>query len=213
MICVKCGREAKETFCDDCFLHQNELFSVEDFSIILCGICSAYYDNKWHDTKDFEEVINECVRKKIKSKNKITSVKTRFKTIGNKVHVIIACKGKIKPAKKEKTEEKKILIILKKRQCETCEKRSGGYYEALLQIRGEKTDYLIKKVQRLIEEKKPTITRIDKLQNGYDVRFMYKKEAERVIGMLRKKHTVEDSFKLVGNKDGRELYRNFFVVR
>ena len=213
MICIKCGSEAKEVFCDDCFMQQHELFGIDNFSIILCSICGAYYDSRWNEKKDFADIIKSTVSDKINTKHKITNKIISFKTVGNKVYVTVECTGKIKPCKKPKKETKKIIIILKKRQCDICEKRSAGYYEAALQIRGIDVEKLLKKALRLADETNAAVTGIAKDKSGYDMRFMHKKEAGKIIAAMRKGHSIESSFKLVGEKKGKKLYRDFYVVK
>jgi NMD protein affecting ribosome stability and mRNA decay len=40
-----------------------------------------------------------------------------------------------------------------------------------------------------------------------------KKEAAHIARILRDKYNVKETFKLVGEKKGKKLYRNFYAIR
>ena len=94
--------------------------------------------------------------------------------------------------------------------CDNCIKIRGNYYEAVMQIRGERAEKLLNKV---IESLQTKIAAIDKIKQGYDVRIIDKKSAAFFVQNIRRKHSVTQSYKLVGKKKGKELYRNYYAIR
>ena len=205
MFCIKCGRKASVgVFCDDCFLSQNELFEIKDFSLVFCD-CGAYYTNRWERKGDLEDIIMDAIERKTKIKGVVKDKDIRFRVVNNRVLVSMNFKGFIKPCKKKKAEKKEITITMKKRKCDVCSKLLGGYYEAVIQLRGTRKDKLLKKLKAF-----PNI-RVEGKKEGYDVKFFSKKDANDAIGKLGLK--AKTSFKFVGTKKGKRIYRKYYAVR
>lgn len=206
--CANCGKPATvDALCDSCFLSKNKLFEIKDLMIKICE-CGAYYSRQWRKSDDF---INDLIRSNIKSNNRIKDVKVSVKKIGNKIHVNVECTGYIWPAKTLKKETKKILIITRNQKCDDCVKVSGGYYEALIQVRGKDQEVIFKKIRRIVVNK--CISGIEKLKEGYNIKFVNKSDAANVARQLSSSYDVVDSYKLVAKKKGKELYRNFYCIR
>jgi nonsense-mediated mRNA decay protein 3 len=203
MFCIKCGAHAiRDNFCEKHFLEKNELFRIKDVRIKLCD-CGFFYYKQWQ-TGDFVKTI---VSNEIKTYHKITKISMKSRRVGNKVYVTVTCTGKIKNI--PKTEEKKILIICRRHQCDTCSKLSGGYYEAVIQIRGERSEEILEQLK-----KSPDVSSIQKLKNGYDVRFIYKSTANSIAKIMKEKeYDVIFSYRHVTTKKGKMIYRNFYSVR
>ncbi len=206
-ICIKCGRAAiTDNLCERCFL-QRSFFDIEDFRIILCSSCSSYYENGWRcfAEKDRDDMIKGQIARRIKSDEKIIIKDVSFKTIGNRIIADVSCSfvkfGKRNIAKKEVT------VTIKKQKCDKCVKLSGGYYEAILQIRGREADNILNNVNKILSE---VITSINKVKNGYDIKIMDKGEASKVTGLGR---DIKKTYKLVGEKKGKRLIRDCYSIR
>jgi nonsense-mediated mRNA decay protein 3 len=209
MFCVKCGKPAEVgNFCLRCFLQKRELFSIENFRLRVCR-CGSYYDRKWQAPRTIAEIIDEQIGKRIKTKNRILKKSIRTRAIGNRVVAEIECRGLILPERVKKAEKKTVEIILKINKCENCSRVAGGYYEALLQIRGRNQEKALNRVKSLSGD----IVRIKKTDHGYDVFFMDKKTAKRVAGSLKKTFIIKESFKFITTKGGKRIYRNYYSVR
>lgn len=205
MLCVKCGLLAdKDGFCRKHFLDQHELFSIGNIRMLLCD-CGAYYDNKWNKN-DVEKTIPDIIKKNLKSSYSIIKINSKKKRIGNRFIVTVFCEGIIKGMKKK--EQKQMFIILKKRKCDNCVKLSGGYYEAVLQLRGKDADKLFRKLSTA-----KGISNIEKLREGYDIKFIKKSAAKRIAKSLNKNHDVVRSFSHAASKKGKRLYRDYYAVR
>ena len=200
MICAKCGKESKEPLCDGCLASRNNLFDIENFSINFCKLCGKGTELK------------RRVKSEIKTKNTINDVIVHEKHVGNKIYLEVICKGKMEIDDRiiKKEEKKNILVTVTKKMCDNCIKVSGNYYEAVVQARGEDAEKITKKTHDFLKEK---VAAIEKIKEGYDIRITDKKAAALAVRFLREKHSVKESFKLVGKKKGTELYRNFYAVR
>ena len=205
MFCIKCGKRAViGNFCRNCFLAKEELFKIKDFSLPICD-CGSYYDKIWQKPKDIDDIIRDQIKQRIRTKNKITKDEIKIKKFGNKISATVICSGIIHSHKKN--EEKRIIIILKRRKCDLCVKLLGGYYEAVLQIRGDYNKIFDKAKKYL-----PETARIEKTKHGYDIRFLKKSDAAKIAKLL-KNYKIKKSFKFVATKKGKKLYRNYYSVR
>ncbi|MCX6815518.1 MAG: NMD3-related protein [Candidatus Aenigmarchaeota archaeon] len=201
MFCIKCGKTAVAgNFCEKCFLESESLFDIAGSTIDFCPAC-----------KNYRPELKNQIMKSIKTKNKIIGCHVFEKQVGNKIFAKVACKGIIQPLKKQISQEKTVVIVVKKRMCENCIKLSGGYYEACIQVRGDKKERILKKIQKFVRSDE--ITNIIHLKEGVDVRLTNKKSAASIVGELRRGFDVKESYKLVGKKKGKELYRNFYAIR
>jgi nonsense-mediated mRNA decay protein 3 len=212
MFCIKCGKTATVgNFCDDHFLEREELFKINNISFYICDRCGAYLDGEWKPIDNMDNVVAGMIEKNIKTKNRITNVDIRLKPFGNKFTATVRCTGLIKPCKKPKTEEKKIIVIMKKKKCDNCVKLLGNYYEAVVQMRGERKDQILDRIKKITNAK--TIGSFKEVADGYDLYFIKKADANRIGKSLKKHYIVKFSFKFAAEKKGKKLYRNYFSVR
>lgn len=198
MFCVKCGKQADvENFCRECFAAKETLFEAKNLKAEYCELCGLD-----------EGKIIEKIEKSIKTPHRMDK-KISVRIVGNKAYATITATGRIKSV--QKSETKGILVMLRKRMCELHSRLSGGYYEAMMQIRGGEKENILKHALRLLPEK--SISSIETLNEGYNIKVMRKANAAAVAKAFRKNFSVKESYKLVGSKKGRMLYRNFYAVR
>ena len=199
--CIICGSPVfAKNLCEKCFLERHELFQVpEKIELRHCTSCGGYYDRTW-----INDNMEEILERKIIAKNDI--VKKELKIV--KGRVTFTCRGFIKPSRKIKEEKKTSLLMIERRKCDDCIKMLSGYYQAVIQVRGENAEKILKKVLSVIKE---GIT-VEKIKHGYDVRFISKNTAfnvSRVLGNF----TIKKTYKLITEKKGKKLYRDFYSVR
>jgi NMD protein affecting ribosome stability and mRNA decay len=99
---------------------------------------------------------------------------------------------------------------VKNRKCENCIKISGGYYEAVLQARGEHTERISKKIMSMAKE---SVVSVKQLKEGYDILLTDKKIAAKIATQLGNYFDIRSSYKFVGEKKGKKLYRNYYAIR
>lgn len=208
MFCIKCGRNAGiENLCEKCFLERENLFSIDNFSLFVCD-CGSYYDNHWNDPETIDKVILDQIKKRVKTKNRVTKISINLKKYGNKVLARVVCSGYIRPAKAIKKEERQITITLNRKKCENCVKFLGGYYEAVLQLRGDRIEKILSGIEKFMPKARPT-----EVKGGCDIRFVKKGDAKRVAKQLKRRFDVKESFKFVTTKKGKRLYRNYYSIK
>jgi NMD protein affecting ribosome stability and mRNA decay len=210
-VCIKCGKEATiQSYCEEHWLAKQGLFEAEDFTIVQCDGCGRWLYKEWHDKADLLQAIKEAVRSSIKEKGKIEDVRISVKRAGKYI-VSIKATGTVPPATLPKEEEKTIAVMVKNLKCPVCIKMLGSYHEAVLQLRGENMEVLMEKVSKLC---KGMDTILSEKKEGYNVLFVNKADAKKIATVLRKKgFEVTESYKLVGKKDGKELWKDFYAIR
>ncbi|MBI4171091.1 MAG: hypothetical protein HY514_05305 [Candidatus Aenigmarchaeota archaeon] len=209
MFCIKCGKDAfVGNFCEQCYLEKKDLFILKKVKMRYCDNCGKYYTQK---EKVSPEEMEHFISGQIEEKGNIKNIEIKVSKRVDKIHAVIVAKGSIKPSKISITDRKEFSIYPKKIKCNSCAKILGNYHEAVIQIRGLKKENIIREIGKLI--KNDELAGILKLKEGYDVKIVDKPVAARAVQILREKFTVKRSFKLVGEKKGRKIYRNFYAVR
>ena len=66
-----------------------------------------------------------------------------------------------------KEEEKKILVVLRKKTCDMHVKLFGGYYEGVIQARGPDKEEILEQVKKLVPPK--ALIGIETLKEGYNI--------------------------------------------
>ena len=106
-------------------------------------------------------------------------------------------------------EVKKLLgIKIRKMLCKDCNRISGSYYEAILQLRGRWEEAL----DMLTDDK---ISKIDTKKEGVDVYYISLSCAKRDAGVIAAHFgaKVKRTKKLSGMRDGQRIYRQTILVR
>ncbi len=96
--------------------------------------------------------------------------------------------------------------------CDSCARRRAGYYEAVLQFRGEqgKVGRIALALQRYLEKNGAFVTKAERKEHGVDVYASDKKVAMSFIAVRHLKFKA--SFELHGEKRGKRLYRNTYFI-
>ncbi|MBU5678869.1 MAG: 60S ribosomal export protein NMD3 [Candidatus Aenigmarchaeota archaeon] len=201
--CISCGKEATiEAFCDDCWLKNKTLFQIEDFEIKVCRKCGKILDNRIGKYDLNDDFIKQIAINKIKTNNKIVEKEAFVRKIGNRYSVTIICKGFIFPCKKQKEENKNIFIKIRETLCELCRKISSEQYDAIIQIRTNKR----LPIKRMRPDK------IERVKEGLNLYFLYRDKAQKALKLLRE-FKIKRSFKLIGEKDTKRIYREYYSVK
>lgn len=105
--------------------------------------------------------------------------------------------------------------------CPVCTRKLGNYYEAILQLRGERGEHLdsiLKVLLDAVEEapsKSVFLTKMERIKEGYDL-FLSDKQYTRAMArrvVERYGGTFKETSHLVGMKKGTELYRITVSIR
>jgi len=108
--------------------------------------------------------------------------------------------------------ERPIPLDFKKTICQQCSRMSGGYYQGIIQLRGDplrvlgKGEMLIKRL-----EKRTFISKTEEKDGGLDIYAGDSKAVVAVVTALGLKTFITK--KLVGRDQGKRLYRTTFLIR
>ena len=231
MFCVDCGEE-KEIFrdgsCLQCYFKNHTFTKGSDvFDIPHCVHCDAYkYKNLWQ-----YDSFNDTLIKYIKQN---FSISRELKNISFSINCddeenLKTCSVEIKGTidGQATSEPHTITVRIKQNVCEVCSRQFGGYHEAIMQIRpGNKklsNDKLVE-IQWFVEDhinaikkknKNLFLSNIGQEHGGLDFFLSDKQAAFTIIKKIQEKYGgyTTTSSKNVGIKDGKQLYRDTYLLR
>ena len=218
LICSVCGRPAAVGgFCEEHYTARHSLFDIEPFEVKVCSSCGAAFDAGGKRLPP-EDAISEASRLAIRSHGKIEKLDIELKKVGADYIATVRAEGTIPPAALIKKEIKRAKIRVKRFKCPSCTKLLGRYHEAVVQIRGERSERLLE-LAEAVSGTRPK--RAERLKYGWNLYFVNKADARAVVhaieaALKRKKEKellVIRSYKLVGKKLGKELWRDFYAIR
>lgn len=209
MFCIKCGKKAFfENLCEQCYLEGRELFEIREAKLSYCDSCRMFHTGREHMD---EKALEGFFARKVRSRNRIKDVRVDISAQPHRVRAAVIVRGFIRPSRKTVEQEKQVTVHTRKAKCETCVRILGGYHEAVLQVRGPKKEQIMRSMERLLMKRE--VAAVQRLREGYDIKVIGKGDAARAVQAVRNKLEVKQSFKLVGEKKGRKLYRNFYSIR
>jgi len=200
LICPKCGKTQKEVkfieaFCIDCYPFNLRL--PGRIEIDICKRCGKMrIKGEWtaYDRKKLEEHIASKARGEFE----------KVEYDSEKQEMIFTVKGATinKPYKFEK----KTVI------CSDCSRVSGGYYESIIQLRGdEKKVAKYSKILMKMLKAKTFITKSEEKHGGTDIYAGKTRVVLEVMAELGLKRKI--TRKLVGIREGKRSYRTTFSIR
>lgn len=201
LICPKCGRtndkiDFIEAFCIDCFPIRLVLPPKVTFErCVRCGRMKFRGDwTAYNERKISDFILSKC-------KGDFESAEYDFE----KQMVAFETKSGAKI-------EKNLLLEFAKTICQQCSRISGGYYEGIIQLRGNRTK-MDKYAEKMIEklEKITFITKTEEKDEGLDLYVGRSKPVVKLMSDLGLKTLITK--KLVGRDQGRRLYRTTFLIR
>lgn len=209
--CYVCGKQTDHLFdglCSDCFAKRITLVELpKKIEIIKCSKCPfVKFNNKWQ-TLNIEEII----KTKLKAHGDIKKTSVELKDKIATVHV----SGSFKDISKEESHD--VRIHFNKIMCPNCTRLFGGYYEAIIQLRGDfnqKTLSFIADSAERFAKDQFGFYRVKEVKEGLDLYFGSTSIANKIADALKPfKPEIKRSFKLVTRKDGKDIYRTVISVR
>ncbi|MCE8424163.1 MAG: NMD protein affecting ribosome stability and mRNA decay [Candidatus Methanoperedens sp.] len=234
LFCPKCGKETDifyDNVCSDCFIGKKILIESPDIAYArICPACGAVFKRgKWSLKENEITTIIECVNDNL-FKNKEAAnlvLNLSHKQLDHsryRVHVDAQADIRGAPIGYSKDIEVRIHWDT----CETCSRISGGYFEGLVQIRADKripTADELRKCQEIAQDvalrsqekgdRLAYIAKTESLDEGLDLYVglikLGKQICKAIIDVFGGKYS--ESPKLVGQKNGVDLYRITFALR
>ncbi|HUR62687.1 MAG TPA: NMD3-related protein [Candidatus Thermoplasmatota archaeon] len=235
--CVECGAQVPKLIggcCPDCFVKKEALLMVpEVLDVELCAHCDArHVGAHWFDPDEGvplshirEEALRGAVRVHPLVRGADVEIVERVQDERNFQHTVRLA-GDVEGVPVQS--EAKALVRMRKSVCDRCSRMFGGYYAAIIQLRGNQRDARpeeIKRAHKVIGDemdrlraagnRQAFLTKSGPVPGGFDY-YIGDIEAARIISKLiasRLFATVQETAKLAGRKEGEDIYRVTFLVR
>jgi len=205
-VCIKCGaKKGSRPFigllCRECYAPKISIPSP--FSFDCCGRCGAIRQGKEWKRVPLSELGRQFGRK------------IRGEDAGDATVDVESSEAVIYIGTDEGKLELRFPVRIDKIRglCDECRKMAGGYFEAIIQLRGRPER--IRRWTRELSEKIPETTfiaGIEELKEGIDIKVGSSKEALHLIKRLGF-WDYKISKKLWGLKQGKRVYRTTFALR
>lgn len=236
MFCIQCGKENVKLYkgrCSSCFASGNKLITIpSDMTVEFCAHCSSIHvGDRWLESKQSEEEIiaEKIVRESVPDEN-AEDIVLEIDPISQKgsiLEVLVKARGTVLelPVKREFT----LKVKLNRSVCPECSKHASGYYEAVLQLRGDKRpldSVEIKSVDGIIEKNLKKLFRKNRMayltqkveiKEGIDYYFGSYKAARKISNALKDQMggLIGESPRLMGRDKsvGKDIYRIWISFR
>jgi nonsense-mediated mRNA decay protein 3 len=234
MFCPKCGKDSDilyDNVCRECFVGNKKL--IECPAVLYSRICptcgSVYKRGKWSLKEDETETILDGVKDALDLDAQAKNIELTLspkQLDHSRYNVHIGAKGEIKGAPITASHDAEVRINWE--TCDTCSRISGGYFEGIVQIRADKRLPTKEELERCksiagevaisAQEKGDRLSFIAKKEELYEGADLYvgsiklgKQICKAVVDVFGGKFS--ESPKLVGQKNGEDLYRITFALR
>ncbi|AWR96659.1 NMD protein affecting ribosome stability and mRNA decay [Acidianus sulfidivorans JP7] len=228
--CVRCGKEDVELIdrlCYDCYLQTKNLIEIP--TVItgeICKICnSEKIDRKWVRLYDNStDAINDIILRFLGKKAKIDSnvkdyridLGDKWKDRNGRTFVNIIFQGRVGDKKFQIT--RTVELRISQEICDSCSKKRGKYYEAIIQLRGRGK---LEEEKRALFESFFSNDIIDSLSDvvegkeGVDYYFINKYAAKKLISNFKSlvKAEITESFENERIKDGKREAKLVISIR
>ncbi|MBN2518687.1 MAG: 60S ribosomal export protein NMD3 [Candidatus Altiarchaeota archaeon] len=224
MICPNCGKKSEvDMLCKECFLRKKlRLELPNSLGFEYCTRCSsAKMSGKWVEFDQIEDAVAELVTKN--AKGNLEEIEEKLGEVLALDLDVIYVGGQEYSATISLEYgnfllERKTKVIVKKVSCPSCSKKSGGYFEAVLQIRGDFDPQIVEKIEKRIEKSKDQnafITKITRVRGGIDIYIGSKKVAEKIARSFRTEAEIKKSSQLisVNRQTSKALSRFYYGLR
>ncbi len=230
--CPKCGGPSDGGLCGKCRAEMTEWLVCDNrIEFVRCPSCgSLKHGNTWTDVqKDEDELAAELALGAVHLHEDVKNARITLDTQNpspNRTVCNMHVEGTLYGT--QVREDCRIEIVWKKEQCDRCTRLSGGYYAGILQVRAtnRKPDpfeidraaaiaYQIEEQLQEGGERLSFVSQVDEIKDGLDIIVsshhigeLISREIVRSLGGRVTKHP-----KLVGEKDGRKLFRITYSIR
>lgn len=224
MICVLCGKNdaVYRGMCESCAPENIKITFPSKVEYKVCPKCSALKLGKKWIYNDTGNALNRYVESMIGLPDHTFEIRNSVLNKLNDQESLI----EVDIAQEEGlliTKASRVFLRPSPESCPTCDRRSGSYYEAILQIRFEdktNTDFLndiVQLISSVPDRSDPNqfISSFQKKNEGLDVFLGSRKLGEKMIKYLYSKYPGKSvrSKKIAGRNDGKNMYRFTFLYR
>lgn len=218
--CPRCGKETEELYgnekklCANCYPDVHNLLDIPNkVKITLCSVCGRMKQrNEWIEAYSIQEQLAETFKEYSKDE---VEMEIQFweedEETFARVHAI----------KHNITDHYDTKVEFKKKQCPDCSRFQGGYYKVKIQLRGEGdldnvADFIVDKAAEMTNQnRKDFLSNIEEVDHGYNFYLSTEDMNKKILSKLRSAYNpeIKRSYELIGERDGKEVYRNVVSVR
>jgi len=231
-ICPRCGSPTGEGLCNRCRLESTTLLSCPPrVEVISCPVCGAQrLQGRWQPAdRPVEVLVSEAAERSVEIYRDLANPQvslTVSKRGATRYIAKVELTGEFEgmPAEDECT----IAVDLRYETCDRCSKMAGRYYEAVVQLRANVRSLSPQEIEEcekiVISQAEKSLEKGDRLafvremkpvRGGVDIvvgstqmgRLTARSILDRFGGRMR------ESYKQVGTKNGKDLYRTNILVR
>ena len=223
LFCYVCGRVTDrliEGKCSRCLLRNVEVLKFpRRVTARMCRECLRYISRgRWVSAEDPEKSLEMAVESSLEELLPVSDIVDKEFSFGEaefispkkcslpyEAKVTYVYKG-LKHSEVKKGRARVSLVL-----CEDCARKHGGYYEAILQLRGQdglRSDVL-DELDTVLEGVKESISEVRTVKKGVDVYMDSLSQARKAAKALRDRlgGELKESPKLVGMKKGKAFHR------
>lgn len=233
--CIACGdpHPVADGKCIDCLRDEIDVLKAPDKPVEVerCVHCGAVpIRDHWDQPTSLLETIEQTALGSVLIPEELVDVElaVTVRQEDDKNYVVtVEVRGEYKGIAVE--DEGPIKVRVKNVTCETCSRRHGGYYEAVVQVRqegdedvsaeaaGEIAEVIEEEVRRVggLSGSRSYLLKAEARHGGYDYFFGAKPVAKAVAKRIADRYggSQTHSSTLAGHEDGQEVYRLTIAVR
>ncbi len=214
--CPSCGKTDLEaefvgSFCVDCYSERFRVFTLpKEFSVRICSRCKRLFaKGKWitFDEGLLKSWLLEKVKSQLPLANQGVSLRPLKKGYRADFKFVFDAEG----TRIEK--QASLNVEVDRNLCDDCHKKSGGYHEAVIQLRGGDIERLRKLAETLAVQiqKSSFVSGYEEKKEGIDFLAGSRRAAMQAVNGLGREFTVSN--KLTGMKEGKRLFRASICIR
>ena len=231
--CVECGISTNQTvngMCMECFLKDRTLVSLPDHvDLFTCTSCGQFLWHGDYEAMSPDKAISLAARSALTCIKEAKIVKaTAVIEPRDSYNYAVTLQCRVAISDFETDAVASTIVRVKNTVCKICSRRTGNYYEAILQVRtAEKTlspklqDEVLKKIEDFVDYAATTnpnafIIKMEIVPGGVDVYLSLIAIGRELVKLLGDQYCAEtdESSKLVGQtRDGQDMYRVSYLVR
>lgn len=234
LFCPKCGKDTDvfyDNVCRQCFIGDKKL--LECPAVVYSRICptcgSVFKKGRWQRRDEEKELVLECVKDNLSLSKYAENIELELSPEQldySRYNVHVEAKGEIKGVLIKASQDVELRINWQ--TCDTCSRISGGYFEGIVQIRADRRTPAKEELERCrgiasgvaakAQEKGDRlafIAKTEELDEGADLYVGSIKLGKQICRAITDVFggKFSESPKLVGQKNGEDLYRITFALR
>ncbi len=237
MICVECGVEAERLIdgcCAACFAKGTQLMlAPEVIDLELCAHCNARHVGAHWVQPDAsipldwlrEDAVRGAIQVHARVGDAGVELVERAETERH-FRYTVAMNGHVEEV--PVTAQASLLLRVTRGVCERCSRMAGGYYAAIIQLRATErdvTEHELGRAHRYLSEeldrqqdtgnRMAFLSKSGAIHGGYDY-YIGDIDAARAVARVLQQRlgaSTQETAKLVGRREGEDVYRVTFLVR